>query len=355
MEPACRLCLNGAVSYLRAGLSGCGTRGTRAVEQIRTHAHCDVVALHDPDPHALERLGDAANVDRRATDFDALLQTGVDFVVLAGPCGDRRQQVERAADAGVHVLLHAPMAPDAATANAMVAACERGGVRLGVVVPHQGDPVLEQIRQMIADDWLGGPVLVEALVGEDRALRQPPPPGHWLREPARGGHGALLQLAAPQVHLATWLTGRAAIAVTAQSSRGFSVLPEDAAVGTAVLRGGAMCTFAASHLTRGAAFAIYGTDGGVRLATDRIWLRGRREFSGPVFEYLEPGDEATLLRADIQEAIADLAPDAELHGRFARWLDDLDDFPCPGEQGALDMKLLDAWRRAAASGRTEAV
>lgn len=355
MEQDPRLCLNPAVSYLRAGLSGCGTRGTWAVERIRTHAHCDVVALHDPDPQALDRLGDAAGITRRATDFDAMLQTGVDFVILAGPCGIRRDQVERAADAGVPVLMHAPMAPDAPTAEAMVAACERGGVRLGVVVPQQADPVLEQIRQMIADDWLGGAVLVEGLIGEDRALREPPPPDHWLRDPARGGHGALLQLATPQVHLATWLTGRAAIAVTAQVSRGFSALPEDAAVGTAMLRGGALCTFAASHLTRGAAFAIYGTDGGVRLATDRIWLRGRREFSGAVFEYLEPGDEATLLRADIQEAIADLAPDAELHGRFARWLDDLDDFPCPGEQGALDMKLLDAWRRAAASGRTENV
>jgi predicted dehydrogenase len=250
--------------------------------------------------------------------------------------------------------VHAPMAPDAATADEMVAVCERAGVRLGVVVPQQADPVLEQIRQMIADDWLGGPVLVEGLIGDDTVLRSPPPPEHWLRDPQKSGAGALLQLAAPHVHMATWLTGRAALRVTAQASSGFSALPEDAAVGTAVLRGGAVCTFAASHLTRGAAF-VYGTDGGVRLATDRIWLRGQHEFSGAVFEYLEPGDEATLSRADIQEAIADTGRDAELHGRFARWLDDLDDFPCPGDQGAQDMKLIDAWRRAAQSGRTETV
>jgi hypothetical protein len=39
---------------------------------------------------------------------------------------------------------------------------------------------------------------------------------------------------------------------------------------------------------------------------------------------------------------------------FARWLDDLDGFPCPAEQALLDMRTVDAMQRALVSGATEA-
>jgi predicted dehydrogenase len=340
---------------LVAGLSGCGARGAEVMAQVRMHAHCRIGAVHDPDPAALQRIGSIAAGAARCASFEQLLGTGIDFVILAGPCGVRAPQVEAAAAQGVHCLLHTPMAPDAAAAAAMLDACDRGGVKLGVAVPGEADPLLEQIRQMIADDWLGGTVLVQSLWAEDRALRDPPGTGHWLRDPARAGNGALLQLAAHHVHLATWLTGRSAVQVTAQESRGFSALGQDGGAATALLRGGVLCTFTASHLTRGSTFAIYGTDGGVRITNDRLWLRGQREFRGDLFDYLAPGQETSVLRADVAEAVAARAPDCELHGRFARWIDDLDDFPCPGEQAAHDLRTLDAMRRSIASGRVETV
>jgi predicted dehydrogenase len=341
------------VTHLRVGLSGCGRRGALAIANVRTHGHCDVVALHDPDAAALQRLGDGSGVATRVQDFEALLASGIDFVVLAGPCGDRARQVEAAAAQGVHCLLHAPMAPDVAAGAAMVAACEQAGVKLGVVVPEQSDPALEQIRQMLADDWLGAPVLVTAVHADDAALQSPPPAGHWLRDPARAGAGALVQLGTEQVHLASWLVGRAPLQVTVQATSGFSVLAQDGAVATVLLRGGVLCTFASSHLARGSAFAIHGTDGAVHVLPDRLSLRGRKEWRGDVFDYPAAGEELTLLRADLARAPG--AADFELHGRFARWIDDRDDFPCPGDQALQDMRLLDAVARSLASGRTEPV
>jgi hypothetical protein len=35
-------------------------------------------------------------------------------------------------------------------------------------------------------------------------------------------------------------------------------------------------------------------------------------------------------------------PRLELHGRFARWLDDLDDFPCPGDLASADLQVFEA-------------
>jgi predicted dehydrogenase len=341
------------VSNLRVGLSGCGRRGAEVIAQVRTHDHCDVVALHDPDALALRRLGDQSGIGSRSTEFAALLQTGIDFVVLAGPCGGRLEQVQAAAEQGVHCLLHAPMAPDATTAAAMVAACERAGVKLGVAVPAQGDPLLEQLRRMLADDWLGAPVLAQAIAADDAALLQPPPPGHWSHDPALAGNGVLLQLASGCVHLFSWLLGRQPLAVTAQASSGFSAMPQDSAVATALLRGGLHCTLAASHLTREESLTILGTDGAIRLDPVLLLLRGRRAFAGDVFDYPQAGAELRIDRAALAPAAAAQRVQSELHGRFGRWLDDRDDFPCPGDQAASDLRLLDALARSLASGRRE--
>ncbi|MGE3172813.1 MAG: Gfo/Idh/MocA family protein [Planctomycetota bacterium] len=340
------------MNTLRVGLSGCGRRGAEVVQAVRTHDYCDVVALHDPDPAALAALGDRTGIAARSTDFQALLATGVDFVVLTGPCGDRLAQVTEAAAQGAHCCVHAPIAPDAATAARMVELCEQAGVKLGVVVPAQAAPVMDEIRRMIAGDWLGAPVLVTAMVGEDAVLRTPPGPDHWLRDPARAGSGALLQLAAEALHLVVWLTERSPLRATALATSGFTRLPQDGAAAALVLRGGIVCTIAASHLCDGWALAVHGTDGAVRIAADRIWLRGRKAWNGEVLTYPTPHVDVLVPRLDGPEPAA---ARFELHGRFARWIDDYDDFPCPGDQAALDLQALDAARRAVEAGAGEDV
>jgi len=334
------------VIRLRIGLSGCGRRGAEVVEAVRTHGQCDVAALHDADPAPLAALGSSSGIDLQTSEFDKLLASGVDFVVLTGPCGDRLQQVEAAAEQGVHCLLHAPMAVDATAAAAMVAACERGGVKLGIAVPAQADPTLEQIRRMIVSDWLGTPVLVTSLVGDDAALREPPPPGHVDLDNKRSGDGPLLRLSTEHLHLAVWLCEREPVRATALATAGFTRLSEDSAAAAIELRGGILATFAASHLCRGSALAIHGTDGAVRIAPDRLWLSGRHAFTGEIFDYPTPRAELQL-PAGLGRDYAALAwTRSELHGRFARWIDDCDDFPCPGDQAAADLRAFDAVRAA---------
>jgi predicted dehydrogenase len=105
------------------------------------------------------------------------------------------------------------------------------------------------------------------------------------------------------------------------------------------LRGGVLCTMSASHLCRGRAFAIHGTDGAVLFASDRRLLRGRQAYSGEAFDYPTANEEIVLPSERTPDP---LHAQYELHGRFARWLDDLDDFPCPGDQAADDMRAVDA-------------
>ena len=329
---------------LRAGLSGASQPLLDAVRRCRGHDQCRLLFVHDDDEARRTRFARDAGVPGSVATFDELLATGVDFVVLAGDLSRRLAQVQAAAAQGAHCLVLAPMAPDLATATAMLAACEQAGVRLGVYAPEFQDPVVDQLRRMLAADWLGGIVAVHAMLGDTAALQTSDSP------PA----DPFLALLSRQLHLASWLIGRPVRTVTAQTTRSLRRL-DDGAVATAVLGGDVPCTFAVSHATHVRAFAVHGTDGGVRLAGDRLWLLGRREFRGAVFDYLSPGPALAIARGDLAAAIAAREPQVELIGSFARWLDDCDDYPCPGESALDDLRVVEAMQLAATSGRTQHV
>lgn len=343
------------MSTLRAGLSGCGARGAQAARLLRASHDCRLAALHDPDATALHDLGSAHAIGSRHADFASLLQSGIDLVVLAGPCGDRLPQVEAAAEQGVHCLLHAPMAPDAQTARAMVTACDRAGVKLGLAIPSQADPRFDALRRLVSEDFFGAVVLVHATCADDTVLRNPPAASHWRRDPTRAGPGVLRQLGSEALHLVHWLCGRAPLRVTAQTAHGLTTLPQDSAVATLALRGGGLCTLAASHVANGSMLTLHGTDGHATLADDGITLRGRRTLEDSLFDYGPPGAVRTWSRAELGPALEARAPDLELHGRFARWIDDLDDFPCPGDLAAEDMLTLEAIDRVQQPDRSEPV
>lgn len=333
------------MSILRVGLSGCGEAGlqlVRGAQAARAHGDIEVVALHDDEPQRLAHAQQATGIRLGTGDFRQLLATGVDFVVLAGPTTDRRQQVQEASEQAAPCLVHTPLAADLATAEQLMQIAQAHGLPLGVIVPAHHDPLYEQVRRMLATDWLGGLVSVQALAGDDALLRAP---GELRLHP-------FVERAGPLLHTVSWLCGRSVLSVTAQTVQGYGPA-DDGGVATALLRGNVLATFAASHTTAARALALHGTDGGVRVAGDRIWLRGRSTFHGTVFDYPEAGVEVVLDRRDLTDALTTAATAIEPLGCFARALDDRDDFPCSGEQALQDLRAIDAMVRAARSGRRE--
>lgn len=333
------------MTSLRVGVSGTGRAAQRAAAGVRQHDDCDLIAVHADDAAAAARFAGEHHLGFATGDFAALLAYGIDFVLLTGPVQHRLAQVRLAAEQGVPCLVTAPWAPDLDSARSMVSAIEAAGTRLGVAVPALADPLFEQLRHMIVDDWLGGVVALQVLAGDGALLAE--------TGAALDVHDPFFAVLAPPLHLAAWLLGRSAAAVTAQATRTFRPDLADAAAATLVLRGGAVGTFVGSRMTRADAFAVHGTHGGVRIAGDRLWLVGRKEHRGPVFDYLVPGREVRIDRDELAAALAAAAPQSEPCGCFARWLEDTDDFPCPAEQALADLEVIDAMRRAAASGRIE--
>ena len=112
---------------LKVGLVGCGGRGTGAANQaLSADPNVELTALGDLFPDQIERSveqlthrhADKINVpeERRFSGFDnyqKVIDSGVDVVLLAAPPAFRPAHLEYAVDAGVHIFCEKPVAVDA--------------------------------------------------------------------------------------------------------------------------------------------------------------------------------------------------------------------------------------------------
>jgi predicted dehydrogenase len=124
---------------IRAGLIGCGGRGTGAAQNVlEAYPNVEIVALADMFPERLNRTreGLVKGKDPRVrlddsrcfTGFDAykrLLDTNVDYVMMAEPPGLRPLHFEAAVEAGKHCWLEKPGCVDPAGARRLIAAGEK--------------------------------------------------------------------------------------------------------------------------------------------------------------------------------------------------------------------------------------
>jgi predicted dehydrogenase len=90
------------------------------------------------------------------TSFDEVLaDPSIEAVVLATPHSRHRTQVEAAAAAGKHVYCEKPFAMHKADAEAMLAACKRAGITIGVGHHFRLMPSMKALRAEIAAGTLG--------------------------------------------------------------------------------------------------------------------------------------------------------------------------------------------------------
>ena len=103
----------------------------------------------------------------------------VDAVIVLTPANTHLEIVRRSAEAGKHVLLEKPVEITSERAVALVEACERAGVTLGIVLQHRFRPAGETLAARLRDGELGG------IVGCSTSIRLWRPQSYY-DEPGRG-------------------------------------------------------------------------------------------------------------------------------------------------------------------------
>ncbi|MFC1660440.1 Gfo/Idh/MocA family protein [Gemmatimonadota bacterium] len=149
---------------LRAGLIGCGGRGTgAAMEFLNAGPNLEIIALADCFRDRLDRCratlqeekGVEVPEERCFSGFDAyqqLIDTEVDIVLMATPPYFRPQHFEACVEARKHVFMEKPVAVDPVGARSVMASARQAdGIGLSVVTGtqrrHQAD-YLEAFRRI---------------------------------------------------------------------------------------------------------------------------------------------------------------------------------------------------------------
>lgn len=304
---------------LRIGLIGCGKVGTihaaalASIPESRFVAACDSNA--DRASAFATRYGAAP-----FTDLGAMLKA-VDAVIIGTPHPLHAEPAIRAAEAGVHVLVEKPMAATLADCDAMIAAANRTGVRLGVISQRRFFEPVQRIKAAIDAGKIGTPSLGVFIMYSWRE------PSYYHSDPWRGkwdteGGGVLVNQSPHQLDILLWLLGPAAeVSGSWANVNHPNVEVDDTAVATIRFKNGGLGSIITSVSQRPGIYTkvhLHGSNGAsVGVETDRgaTFIAGVSGISEPPLTDLwtVPGEESRLAEFQAADRAAFAAVDATVH------------------------------------------
>jgi len=228
---------------------------------------------------------------------ELLADPDVDAVCICTPSGQHVDQAIAAAKVGKHVLVEKPMALSLEDADAMIAACDQAGVKLGVVLQRRAEPLFQRIHDAIQAGDLGTLTLGVVTMPYHR------PQAYYDQADWRGtwaldGGGVLMNQGIHLVDLLIWYMGDPASAQAYADTLHRNIEVEDTLAATLHFANGALATIT-STTTAAPGFPhrveIYGTGGGIQVEGEAI---GQWQLVDPATAAVEPAEIKTGAPSD---------------------------------------------------------
>ena len=323
---------------VRYAVVGQGYIAQAAVLPAFAHArtNSELVALISGDATKRRELGRRYGVATYGYDeYDALLASGaVDAVYIALPNDMHRDFTVRAARRGVHVLCEKPLAVSEAECRAMIAACERHGVKLMTAYRLHFEQATLQAIDEVKAGLIGEPHLFNSTftmnVADAGNIR--------LQDPAKGG-GTFYDIGIYCINAARKLFRAEPTEVFAMATRPGKGEAEASA--TAMLRfpGERLATFCVSFASgKTSEYRIVGARGALR--ADPAYELA----SALALHVTRDGKERTLRFAKRDQFAPEL-----LH--FSDCIVSGKDPEPGGEEGLADVRVIQALYRSVRTGR----
>jgi UDP-N-acetyl-2-amino-2-deoxyglucuronate dehydrogenase len=191
---------------LRFGIIGVGNIAPLHAQAIQAVPEAELVAVATRNAVRGQAFVEKYGGQWQPDYLDLLQRTDVDIVTICTPHDLHAPMTIAVAQAGKHVLCEKPMARTTAECDAMIEACERAGVTLGVVFQSRFEPLSLQLKRLIDDGTLGRIVWNSASTiwyRTDDYYRS----GLWRGTWAHEGGGVLINQAIHAIDLMVWLTG----------------------------------------------------------------------------------------------------------------------------------------------------
>ncbi|MGH2616801.1 MAG: Gfo/Idh/MocA family protein, partial [Thermomicrobiales bacterium] len=234
-------------------------------------AGAELVAIGHHDPARFEELRVRFGVPC-CTVADVLADDSIDAVCICTPSGDHAAQAIAAARAGKHVLVEKPIALRLAEADAMIAACDRAGVHLGVVLQRRFDPIYRSVHAAITAGDLGDLSLGVVVIPYHRPQSYYET-AEWRGTWALDGGGVLMNQGIHLVDLLVWFMGDPTAIQARAATLHREIEVEDTVSATLQFGNGALATITATT-TAWPGFPhrveIYGSAGGIQIEGESV-------------------------------------------------------------------------------------
>ncbi len=221
------------------GIVSGGMIGKVHAEAINAITGAKLVAVWSRDETRGQDLAtkyDAANY----TDYAQFLaHPGLDIVNVCSPSGLHLDHGRAAAEAGKHVLVEKPIEINLERADALIAACDNAGVKLGVIFQSRFLPMVQQMKAALEAGKLGRLMLGDAYVKWYRAPEYYA--DSWHGTMALDGGGALINQAIHTIDLLRWMMGPVASAFAMKKALRYpQIEAEDTLIGNLQFANGAL-------------------------------------------------------------------------------------------------------------------
>jgi predicted dehydrogenase len=203
------------MTHFRTAILGCGSFAHKhagilasLADRVELVAFCDRNQWKAADFAVRYTAGRAAVFDNH----EALLaKVPLDLLVIALPPHGHGDEVELAAERGIHLLIEKPIALTSEHAWRMVAAVERAGVKSQVGFMYRFGEAIERLKSMIESGEAGRPGLISGRYFCN-ALHAP-----WWRDREQSG-GQLFEQAVHVIDLMRYLFGEPVAAFSKQAN-----------------------------------------------------------------------------------------------------------------------------------------
>jgi predicted dehydrogenase len=345
---------------LRFAVVGLGY-GTHVLPDYLAAPECEPVLLCDVDEEKCRRVSAEFGGIAWTTRFEDCLAAGVDAVDVSTPNHLHAGQAVAALGAGKHVLLQKPMATSAEECARIVAAARASGRTLGMYMSMRGNPVMQELRAMVAGGAFGRLISLRGRAAHDNihgeASMRLRPADYWRRKKELVGGGAMSLIGIHKINLLQWLSGENIVSAVGESDNlaaGELMTGDDATAAVCRLEGGALAVLEASYSSRSFCVEIYGTAGWASLHRHQaLHASLSKPWKGELVELPGAWVYTSLDHAELAGAGRPLRARYGQNAAFARAVLAGEPAPISGEEGMRDVAVLEAIYRSARSGRRE--
>ncbi len=188
---------------MRFGVIGAGKIGKIRIETIKAHPSLELAAVCDQSRDAAEAA--VAGTGAKAfSDPTALLESGLDAVVVSTPHFVHRDLCISAFERGLHVLCEKPLAHTVEGAAAIVEAAKKAQRILALGFNLRYYPMVKFARQAVDDGLIGNVTHIRVLGGHDGIYKF----AHdWEYKMPESGGGAMMDVGIHMTDLARYFLG----------------------------------------------------------------------------------------------------------------------------------------------------